>query len=157
MPWATLGRLADDGFVCACEADLHGAVTLLALQWLAGAAPLLSDVVAMDDEADTLTLWHCGNAPACLARDGEEPMLITHCNRRIGVASNFAIRPGPTTLARRGVGPHGYRLLVAGGTAKLLDVLFAGGREHHVAVVHGNLTRELAALARLLGVEAVAV
>jgi L-fucose isomerase-like protein len=34
MPCATLGRLADDGFICACEADMHGAVTLLMLQWL---------------------------------------------------------------------------------------------------------------------------
>lgn len=185
MPCATLGRLADDGFVCACEADMHGAVTLLALQWLAGAAPLLADIVAMDRGADTVALWHCGNAPACLAREGEEPLLTTHCNRGIGVAGNFAVRPsgsGRATLARLGVGPGGsggYRLLVAagelldtaenrfkgntaqfrptGGAARLLDTIFDGGWEHHVAFVHRNVSRELAALARLLGIEMVAV
>jgi L-fucose isomerase-like protein len=176
MPCATLGRLADDGFVCACEADMHGAVTLLALQWLSGAAPLLADLVAMDNAANTVTLWHCGNAPACLARDGEEPLLTVHCNRRIGVAGNFAIRPGPATLARLGMGPRGYRLLSVegelldesanrfmGNTAifrpngeaqHLLKTIMDDGWEHHVAVVAGHIVAELDALARLLGIEA---
>jgi len=179
MPCATLGRLADDGFVCACEADMHGAVTLLILQWLSGAAPLLADVVAMDTEANTVSLWHCGNAPACLAREGEEPLLTVHCNRRIGVAGNFAVRPGPATLARLGVGPRGYRLLTVAGelldepvnrfmgntavfrpsgkAQQLLDTIMTDGWEHHVAIVAGHFVAELNALARLLGIEAVNV
>ncbi len=78
-----------------------------------------------------------------------------------------------------GVGPRGYRLLIAGGelldTAEnrfqgnsaifrpaggahhLLDTLLGGGWEHHVAVAHGNLSHELGALAQLLGIEAVVV
>jgi L-fucose isomerase-like protein len=179
MPCATLGRLADDGFVCACEADMHGAVTLLALQWLSGAAPLLADLVAMDTQANTVSLWHCGNAPACLAREGEEPLLTVHCNRRIGIAGNFAIRPGPATLARLGVGPRGYRLLAIdgelldepsnrfmGNTAvfrpkgeaqQLLNTIIEDGWEHHMAIVTGHIVAELDALARLLGIEAVNV
>lgn len=177
MPCATLGRLADDGFVCACEADMHGAVTLLALQWLSGAAPLLADLVAMDAPANTVTLWHCGNAPACLAREGAEPTLTVHCNRRIGVAGNFAIRPGEATLARLGVGPNGYRLLAVSGelldepanrfmgntaifrptgeAQHLLNTIMSGGWEHHVAIVAGHIVAELNALANLLGIEAV--
>lgn len=177
MPCATLGRLADDGFVCACEADMHGAVTLLTLQWLSGAAPLLADLVAIDSTANTVTLWHCGNAPACLAREGEEALLSVHCNRRIGVAGNFAIQPGAATLARLGVGPDGYRLLFLegevldepanrfmGNTAifhprceaqRLLDTILLGGWEHHVAIVAGHIASELDALAQLLGIEAV--
>ncbi|WP_052889334.1 hypothetical protein [Thermogemmatispora carboxidivorans] len=179
MPCATLGRLADDGFICACEADLHGAVTLLILQWLSGAAPLLADVVALNEEAGTISLWHCGNAPACLARPGEEVPLTVHCNRRIGVAGNFAIRPGPATLARLGVGPRGYRLLYvegelldepvnrfAGNTAvfrpgcaarQVLDTLIEGGWEHHVAFVEGHQAAALEALAELLEIEQVAL
>ncbi len=175
MPCATLGRLADDGYVTACEADMHGAVTLLLLQWLSGAAPLLADLVAMDQESHSVTLWHCGNAPACLAREGAEPRLTVHCNRRIGVAGDFAIAPGPATLARLGVGPDGYRLLhvegevidqaanrFAGntavfhpnsGAAPLLDTIMQGGWEHHVAFVSGHLGYELAALAQFLGIE----
>ncbi len=177
MPCATLGRLADDGLVCACEADVHGAVTLLMLQWLAGAAPLLTDLVALDEDANTLTLWHCGNAPAGLARDGAEPRLTTHCNRRIGVAGDFAIRSGPATLARLGVGPHGYRLLYAegelldaptnrfqgntavfrprGAARALLDRVMLDGWEHHTAIVAGHHAPELAALAELLTIEGV--
>lgn len=179
MPCATLGRLADDGFVCACEADMHGAVTLLALRWLSGAAPLLADLVAMDEAANTVALWHCGNAPACLAREGEEPLLTVHCNRRIGVAGNFAIRPGPATLARLGVGSQGYRLLAVegelldepanrfmGNTAVfrpngeaqlLLNTIMTDGWEHHMVVVAGHIVAELDALAHLLGIEAVHV
>ena len=180
MPCATLGRLADDGYVCACEADMHGAVTMLALQWLAGAAPFLADVVAVDPAENSVTLWHCGNAPACLACEGEEATLTTHCNRRIGVAGDFAIRPGPATLARLGVAPEGsYRLLYAGGEVRaasanrfqgntaafrpagearrLLDTMLLGGWEHHVAIVAGDVTGELEVLARILGIEAVSV
>ncbi len=177
MPCATLGRLADDGYVTACEADMHGAVTLLLLQWLSGSAPLLADLVAMDQKSDSVTLWHCGNAPACLAREGEEPRLTVHCNRRIGVAGDFAISPGPATLARLGVGPDGYRLLhvegevidqpanrFAGntavfhpnsGAAPLLDTIMQGGWEHHVAFASGHLSYELAALAQFLGIAAI--
>lgn len=179
MPCATLGRLADDGFVCACEADMHGAVTLLMLQWLSGAAPFLADVVSMDEATNTVSLWHCGNAPACLARESEEPQLTVHCNRHIGVAGNFALRPGPATLARLGVGPHGYRLLYldgevldepanrfmgntavfrpAGKARHLLDTILLGGWEHHVAFVAGHIVQELATLAQLLGIEAITV
>ncbi len=179
MPCATLGRLADDGFVCACEADMHGAVTLLALQWLAGAAPLLADLVAMDANENTLTLWHCGNAPACLGHDDTEPTLSTHCNRKIGVAGDFSIRPGLATIARLGTGPEGYRLLTvegevldrprnrfAGNTAyfrptgsagTVLDTIMSGGWEHHVAFVAGHLHGELKALAQLLGIGFTAV
>lgn len=179
MPCATLGRLADDGFVCACEADMHGAITLLLLQWLSGAAPLLADLVAMDEGANTVSLWHCGNAPACLARENAEPTLTVHCNRGIGVAGDFAIRPGLATIARLGTGPNGYRLLFChgeimdepenrfmGNTAlfrpshsarHLLDTIMNDGWEHHVAVVAGHIAPELAALAQLLHIEAVTV
>lgn len=179
MPCATLGRLADDGFVCACEADMHGAVTLLMLQMLSGAAPLLADLVAMDETANVVSLWHCGNAPACLAREGEEPVLTVHCNRRIGVAGNFAIRPGAATLARLGVGPDGYRLLYAEGdildesanrfagntavfhprgeAAHLLNTILSDGWEHHVAIVAGHIARELESLAALLGIPSVSI
>lgn len=177
MPCATLGRLADDGLVCACEADVHGAVTMLAMQWLAGKAPLLTDVVAMDPASNTLAFWHCGNGAACLARDGVEPHLTLHCNRRIGVAGDFAVRPGQATVCRIGIGPHGYRLFweegeildvpnnrFAGNTAlfrpdssarQLLDRLILGGWEHHVVLVEERIGAELTDLASLLGIELV--
>lgn len=177
MPCATLGRLADDGLICACEADVNGAVTMLALQWLAGKPPLLTDIVALDPDQNAVTLWHCGNGPACLARDGAEPCLTLHCNRRIGVAGDFAIRAGQATVCRLGVGPDGYRLLweegalldlpdnrFAGNTALfrpdgsaqgLLDELILGGWEHHLAVVEGRIGAELNALAQMLGIELV--
>jgi L-fucose isomerase-like protein len=100
-----------------------------------------------------------------------------HCNRRIGVAGNFAIRPGPATLARLGVGPRGYRLLYvngevldepmnrfAGNTAvfrpqceakRLLDTVILGGWEHHVAIVAGHIAAELEAFAQLLDIKAI--
>lgn len=179
MPCATLGRLADDGFVHACEADLHGAVTGLILQWLSGQAPLEADVVAQDDAANDLTLWHCGNAPACLARDGEEPTLTTHCNRKIGVAGNFALRPGPATIARLSYGADGYRLFFLDGaitddpvnrfqgntahfrpavaSRRALDTIFASGLEHHVVFVAGHHAASLAALADLLGIPPITI
>jgi L-fucose isomerase-like protein len=91
MPCATLGKLADDGFVCACEADMHGMVTMLALRWLTNTPPWLADVVALDQEANTVSLWHCGNASSCLAGEDDPITLTPHCNRKVGVAGNFAL------------------------------------------------------------------
>jgi L-fucose isomerase-like protein len=175
MPCATLGRLADDGFVCACEADMHGAVTMLALQWLSGHTPFLADIVALDKDNNTISLWHCGNASACLAADADPVQLTVHCNRRIGVAANFPLRAGAATLARLGVGPHGYRLLYIEGevlevptnrfmgntavfrplaaASTLLDTIMLDAWEHHMALVPGHIASELAALARLWGIQ----
>ncbi len=177
MPCGTLGRLANEGYVMACEADVNGAVTALALQWLAGAAALEMDLVALDDASQSVALWHCGNAPACLARPGEEPILTTHCNRRIGVAGNFPLQAGPATIARLSVGHDGYRLFFAegeflddavnqfqgntvhfrpqGSAQALLDAVFAHGIEHHVIFVHGHHASALTALAALWRIPAI--
>jgi L-fucose isomerase-like protein len=45
---------------CACEADMYGSLTALALQELAGEPSFLVDIVDMDKASDTGVLWHCG-------------------------------------------------------------------------------------------------
>jgi len=179
MPCATLGKLADDGFMCACETDMHGMVTMLALRWLTNTPPWLADVVALDQEANTVSLWHCGNASSCLAAEDDPITLTPHCNRKVGVAGNFALGAGPATVTRLGVGRQGYRLFFIegevleapsnrfqGNTAafrprssahQLLDTIMLNGWEHHIVLTMGHVAPELAALARLWNIEAVAL
>src|SRR5262249_60984120 len=78
----------------------------------------LADVVGVDEEANTATFWHCGLAPVGLAANPREARQDTHCNRGIGVAGNFQLRPGRVTIARVGWlrGPD-YRLFLTGGEA----------------------------------------
>ena len=171
MPCAAMGRIAEDGIVASCETDVYGAVTPLMLQYLSGKPPLMADVVAMDDSNDTLTLWHCGNAAVSLARNGAEPIMAGHCNRKIGVAGNFPIRPGHVTVARLGASNAGFRLLAVegeildvpenrfqgnsavfrplGSAKSLLDTMMAQGLEHHVIFAEGSYMQELEFLAHM--------
>lgn len=179
MPCATLGKLADDGFVCACETDMHGLVTMLALRWLTNTPPWLADVVALDQKANTVALWHCGNASTCLAAADDPLVLTPHCNRRVGVAGNFALGAGPATVTRLGVGRQGYRLFFIegevleapssrfqgntaifrprGSAQQMLDTIMLDGWEHHIVLTMGHVAPELAALARLWNIETVAL
>ncbi len=171
MPCAAMGRIAEDGVIASCETDVYGAVTQLMLQYFSGKPPLMADVVAMDDMKNTLTLWHCGNAAISLARNGDEPVMAGHCNRKIGVAGNFPIRPGHVTVARLGVSHTGFRLLAVegelldvpenrfqgnsavfrpiGSAKSLLDTMMAQGLEHHVIFTEGSFMQELRFLAQM--------
>ena len=52
---------------CACEADVHGAATLVLLQRLSGEPVFLVDLVDLDADDDSGVVWHCGQAPVSMA------------------------------------------------------------------------------------------
>lgn len=65
-----LARLNEAGLPVACEGDVLGAVTMLAVKAMGARAPMLMDLSAMDADADAISFWHCGMGPPCHA-DGE--------------------------------------------------------------------------------------
>ena len=173
-PCSALGRLASGGVATACEADVNGAATMLLMQALAPAAgpTYLADVVRVDEAANTATFWHCGLAPVELAADPEHPRQDLHCNRGIGVAGNFALKPGRVTIARISHSREGYRLLLSAGEAlagpnrfkgNSLDVRLDGdaaefvrtvverGFEHHTVLAWSELRPQLRRAAQQLG------
>jgi L-fucose isomerase-like protein len=173
-----LASLAENGITAACEADVHGAVTMLALRHLSGQPPFLADLVAMDKERDTVTLWHCGNAAYSLAAEPDNRRAGVHANRKMALTALFPLKPGPVVLARLSFSAGKYRLLVGrgmaldspllfqgntaevvpeGGAAALLDRVIYGGFEHHLVMAYGDesIVQGLRAWAKYINLDVV--
>jgi L-fucose isomerase-like protein len=154
-----------------CEADVHGVITALILQQLAGEPAFNTDLVDMDLESDTCVFWHCGQAPVQMA-DPEVALKATiHSNRKLPLLNEFPLKPGRFTMARFSKG-HGDTTMVIGGgemlraplafsgtagvarldspLAEVLDNLMQAGLEHHTAIVYGEHRPALRKLADLL-------
>jgi hypothetical protein len=157
---------------CACEADMYGALTALALQELAGAPSFLADIVDMDAADDTGVLWHCGLAPLAMADPATPPEATIHSNRRMPLLQEFALKPGRVTVARFSQARNAPKLVIAGGTMLSAPKSFSGtsgvirfdrpagevaaammgmALEHHVAIVYGDVRGELRALGEAMG------
>jgi L-fucose isomerase-like protein len=177
-PCSSLSRLADAGVPTQCERDVHGAVTMLLLEALGSGTTYLVDTVELDAAQNLVRLWHCGSAATELAADPARATQFVHCNRKIGVAGNFPLRPGRVVMARltedvHGQGSSGLRLLIASGeslpavnrfqgnTADVrLDAdatafvhgLVTGGFPHHTVLAWTDVRPELRAAADHLGI-----
>ena len=167
--WPPLSWLQDDGYNVAPEGDVNGAVTMELLARLTGNTPFFSDVSGFDAQRSTLVLWHYGGGTK-LARSREEIRFGAN-----GRELEFTLMPGNGVLARLGYSRGAYRLLVievevldervtlrrAAGraltlktnSADVVDEMLAGGWEHHVSFVHGEVVEDLKAFARLAGLK----
>lgn len=165
-----MSALGGEGVPCACEADLHGAVSARMLQELADSPAFLADWV--DCAADgTAAFWHCGLAPAQMA--GEPPRAALHSNRKMPLLREFALKPGAATVARLTMARNRPALAAArgemisaprpfGGTCgvfkfarparEVFDRAIRAGMEHHFAIVYGDVLSECAALAAEAGI-----
>ncbi len=159
-----------------CEADVHGVITAIILQRLAGEPAFNTDLVDMDGESDTCVFWHCGQAPVQMADPEAEIRATIHSNRRLPLLNEFPLKPGRLTMARLSKG-HGRTSMVLGGGEMLraplafsgtsgvarldssvdevLENLMRAGLEHHTAIVYGEYRPALRAFARLIGIEVV--
>ncbi len=132
MACAAVGAMADRLVPTACEGDVMGALSMLALQAVAGAPSALLDISDLDPLQDRLLLWHCGNAPAAFAgRSGAR--LTTHFNRDgVGVVRDMHLAVGQAT---------GFRLLAGGRCALIVSGTVSEPSEPDVDGVRGWLTR----------------
>ncbi|MHB1008272.1 MAG: hypothetical protein ACYC1E_03320 [Propionibacteriaceae bacterium] len=170
---SSMSRLADEGIATQCERDVYGAVTMLLMQALGSGPTYLVDTVDLDAERNIVRFWHCGAAATKLAADPQDATQALHCNRRIGVAGNFALKTGPVVAARltEDPGTGGLRLLIASGesipapnrfqgnTADVLmgadatsfvHSLVSGGFPHHTVLAWTDVRPGLRAVARHL-------
>jgi L-fucose isomerase-like protein len=131
MACAAVGAMADRLVPTACEGDVMGALSMLALQAVAAAPSALLDVSDLDPLGDRLLLWHCGNAPAAFAGKAGA-RLTTHFNRDgAGVVRDMRLSEGPASA---------FRLLGGGRRAVVISGSLEGASEPDVDGVRGWLT-----------------
>jgi len=171
-----LSQLCEDGFMSACEADINGLVSMIILSKLSGQPSYLGDMVAIDNENNCATFWHCGGGGAySLAKKGTHPKSILHPNRQQGLSLDFNLKPGKVTITRLNKDPTGYRLLILEGLSieeggrhfkgttvnvrfegemkNLLNMIMTNGIEHHYAIGYGHHGRQLREIAEHVGLE----
>ena len=151
---------------CACEADVWGALSQLALQRIADAPVFLVDLVDLDPEDDSAVVWHCGQAPRSMA--GTAARATIHTNRRMPLLYEFPLRPGRVTFLRLSQARGAPKLVLATGEMLERPMAFTGtsgtlrfdaparavlsrvidsGLEHHMALAYGDHATALARLA----------
>ena len=169
-----LSLLNDEGIAAACEADLYGALSMWIGRELSGEPVFFGDPVALNEEENTLTFWHCGMAPCSLARKDTGAAVGVHPNRKIGPVMDFGCEAFPdATVFRIGREPDGtFRFFIAEGTApdkpkqfngtslvirtdgqcrQIAEASVRAGFEPHYAVMKGRCAAVLKALAGLYG------
>ncbi|MEA4934223.1 MAG: hypothetical protein VB071_11705, partial [Lawsonibacter sp.] len=171
-------------FVCSCEADCDGALTMQMLHLLSGGKPTaLQDIYYYD--AGKLVLANCGASASWFAKHAADPdenlrevHLIPHgFGEAGGAATQFTFAPGEYTYARLFRKDGVYKLAICRATADLLSRSELAGYcwyrptavvrgvdaeifSHlygcnHLHCVAGDYTAELAELAGLYGIECI--
>ncbi|GEM_PF-159119 len=59
---SVVGEINDKGTPCGCEGDLTSTVSMLLLSYIADDITMLMDLSAMDENDNSILMWHCGPA-----------------------------------------------------------------------------------------------
>ncbi|HID11701.1 MAG TPA: hypothetical protein EYP17_10440 [Candidatus Latescibacteria bacterium] len=184
-PCLAMGRLTDQGIMCACEVDILGVLTML-IQYassLKRAVPHFIDwTIQHQHEENMFLAWHCGNAPMSLAGGpicirGHSILDVLLGEERVGGTAEMQLKPGTVTLSRLVEYDGRFKLLLTKGETvpsdqklrgswawvrvqdlrRLYRTLVEEGFIHHASLVHGDLTWEVREFCRFAGIEVVEV
>lgn len=161
------GDLINKGLPVACENDIHGCVSQVALSAVSRgeSATFLADLTIRHPNNDNAELlWHCGPFPVSLMKEGAKPEVVGAAN------GEWEIKGGDVTLCRfdgamgeyllfadecRGVeGPWtngNYLWVETDDWVKWEQKLMYGPYIHHIVGVHGKFKKELAEACVYLG------
>jgi L-fucose isomerase-like protein len=186
----TYGRLTGKGMLTACEADVLGALSMLICHRAAmgETVPHFVDwTIRHREEPNQLLAWHCGNAPACLARNPGERALRSRKDMT-GTAdlpeddvqaglSQFQLEPGTVTFCRLVEYEGHWKMLITTGEIvpseetlagtwswvevedhdRLYRTLVEEGFIHHASMIHGDYVRAMLQACQFLDIEPVVV
>ncbi len=166
---------SEDGIPSTCEVDLPALITTFILNRLAGTPAFNFDITAYLAEEGAIQFAHCGAAAPSLAGDPKKALLRVHMRAGTGATVEFPFQEGTATLAKLLRPRNGrWRLFVARGqviasgegvrgsvaavvpeptAAAFLETMMREAVEHHVALVYGDWTSELAHFCEFTGVE----
>jgi L-fucose isomerase-like protein len=178
MVCSTIGRLNQGITVAATEADVLGAISMLALKYLSKRDTVLMDLSAWDKLSDSIYIWHCGNIPKSWF-DESGFILTNHFNRNtMGVVRDGKMKAGKVTGLRFNENDQSAFLISGKFTDKetprykgcsawmnnlkinesevssedFMNTLLVNGIPHHLAYVDTDLTIEVNEFCAWLGI-----
>ena len=173
-----------DRAVVSMEAEVGGAVALLMLKWLAGKAPMYTEVFAVDVEQNCLLIGHAGIHDAVHLVESSEEILIEPDGEYVesepdSAWMRFRAKGGHVTLLSVFCDVERFKLVISsgealGGPPKLLgsphayvqvetplpdffEKAIRSGMTQHWALVHEDVVDELLALADILGLDKIVI
>jgi L-fucose isomerase-like protein len=169
-----MALLADEGIASTCEADITALITSYILSFLAGKPSCTLEITAYLEEESALQMAHCGSAAMSLAGAGGTA-LRGHMRTGAGAMVESGLAPGLVTIAKL-LRPFegGLKIFVgrgevipSGGAARgsvaavrvepspalFIDSMLRYGVEHHLVLVYGDWTEELARFAQFAEIE----
>jgi len=184
-PCCAMGRLTDQGIMASCEVDVYGALTMLIqyLASLKATPPHFIDwTIQSQEEKNVFLAWHCGNAPPSLACRGCPITLKSHSvlmrTLKPEIAqgtAEFQLKPGPVTICRLVEYDGEFKMLITKGEiirsdqnlrgswswvkVANLDALYRTlveeGFIHHASLIHGDYTRTIKDMCKILKIKTV--
>lgn len=181
-PCFVMARLTERGIPCACEADMHGTLSMHLLSLVSGSPAVLADWNNRHYRMENVfSAWHCGVFPPSVgaggARLGVHNILADSTGTEDGKYGTLELqmRTGPVTMARVTEHPDGrWPLIIVEGEVvdapgepfgsnawvevRDLDLLYSEllrGFPHHTALSRGHTGSSLAVAAYFLGLDTV--
>lgn len=172
-PCAVLGRLADEGFGISCEGDIDAGLAAIVQTMLSGEPTFVTDLININEQKNTVTFWHCGNAAPSLHNEADGVTICNHPLAGQGTAFWCSLKAGPVTAARFTNIDGQYRLFLLRGEAvptvrntrgsmvdvhintpvlKLVQKIADTGMSHHYSVVWQDIADQMAVVAKLLNI-----
>lgn len=183
----SMARLTQKGIMTACEADIHGALTMLVqyMTSLEETVPHFIDwTIQHQSKPNVFLAWHCGNAPLTLKAPNSQICINSHSifakvlgKDRTGGTAEFQLKPSPVTISRIVEYDGLFKMFITTGKiipskdnlrgswswvqVKDLDrvyrTLIQEGFIHHASLIYGDLKRALTNFCLFTGMKAVVV
>jgi L-fucose isomerase-like protein len=186
-PCLSMGRLTDSGIMCACEVDIHGAITMVVqhlLTFMKDVPHFIDWTIQNQEKEDTFLAWHCGNAPISLKCKSCRPQINTHSvlgwqigyDKSYGTAE-FQLKEGLVTVNRLIETGGRFKMLSTVGEAvpdnrtlrgswkwikvkdlkKLYRTIIEEGFVHHASIIFGDLRKETNTFCKFMGIDVIEV
>lgn len=170
-------------FVCACEADVNGAITMQIMKNVSGEPTLFADFLGFSEKDNQVTLCNCGSQPTDFAPSHKDVHWVTEGLKEFewklgGACPQYVAKPGRVTMARLGRIKGEYIMLILSGDAvsypreKLAEVnsqqpqafirlhcqpdnFIRELRCNHIHAVYGDYIAELKVACEVAGIRAI--
>ena len=169
-----------ESFVCGCEADTVGTLTMQMMHNVSGQATMFADFLCYEEEKNLVTLCNCGSQPTDMAPTKKDVHWVHEGLQEFkwvigGCCPQYVAKPGRVTMARLGRVAGEYVMLILSGRAlefpreKLAEInpqqpqafvelncrpeqFIAELRCNHIHLVYGDYVKELEVLCTTLGI-----